>query len=481
MNLSNYFKSVLDKCFVKTFSSNTTFKYGDGNVQILIPTYDDLELSLPAHYDSRIIIIYNDSNHTIKTAMSGNVTFYDLLPYHIYRLIADGSKWTIVESEKMEDTYHLYNSNVLSTRQNLFNTSLTNSLDIAYTKFNNNEYVIVVYSEGSSGNKGVARIGRFEAGNINWGNKFYFNAIDTDNIFVEVLSNSRIVVSYRDVTHGKGYAISAFLDETNLTIDFQDISTNTTEYSATDISNVTMKKISDYVTLITFKDLDNNYGTAITCATSSTCTTVCGSKKVFNTDDTGHIGFGHVASGKTIIGYFDINTNIAYVLLANIAGSSISFSDKYIFNRGLTEFIEISKIDELNDTQFIIAYKNNAIYGKGCILLGTIADTNELFTQDYEYVVTDGEAGYFSMATIPSLNNKLTFAYKDIADSGYGKLFTFFVDDSNILNFNNTYTFNENEVANIPMINIDDNLFTNILIGHQEESLVKYGMVSVIS
>jgi len=483
MNLSNYFKtSSLDNCYIKTFSSNTSIKYGDGNVQILKPTNNNLELTLPSHFATGLFLLYNDSIYTIKIFIENDTNKYNIQPNYIYRLICDGLFWTIVESEEMADNeYQLYNSNVLSTRQNIFNTSLTNSLDIAYTKYNNEEYVIVAYSNGTYGNKGATRIGRLESGNVVWGNEFFFNSIDSDSIFVEVLSNSRIVVSYHDVMNGKGYAISAFLDEINLTIDFQDIATHTTEYSATDVTNVTMKKISDYVTLITFKDLDNNYGTAVSCATSATCTTVCSTKQVFNNDDTGHIGFGHITTGKTIIGYFDENSNTAYAVIANVMGSSVTFYNRFKFNYGGTEFIDISKIDESNATQFIIAYKNEFLSGKGCMLLGEIVNTNELSTQDYEHTVTDGEAEYFSLATIPSLSNKLTFAYKDVADAGYGKLFTFFVDGSNILNFNNKYTFNENEVANIPLINIDDNSFTNILIGHQEEGLVKYGMVSVIS
>ena len=246
----------------------------------------------------------------------------------------------------------------------LFNDGQTTSLGavkISPTKF------IVAYKDVDNSNYGVAKVGEISGDTLTFGSPSTFNSSTTAGIEVAVLSETKIVVIYRDSSSSwAGTAKIATISGNSITFGLP------YQYNGGDSVGCHVPlALNDSKFVIVFSDSGNSsYGTAIVGNISDTTITY-GTEQVFNSDSTTYISAANLNSERFVAGYKDSgNSSYGTVIAAQVSGDSISFGQEYVFNHDISNEISVAAI---SGTRFILVYQDFGTYNFGMALLGTIS------------------------------------------------------------------------------------------------------------
>jgi len=286
--------------------------------------------------------------------------------------------------------------------------------------------------------------------NISFGAAEVFNSGETNDIAVAALSETKIVVAYRDeANHAYGTCIVG-------TINGDDITWGSAYVFNPNITyNIAITAIDSSVFVVAYSDYHNsNMGTAIAASVSGTSITY-GKPFVFNPASTSLIAIdmlsyeeGHNAF--VVIAYRDIDNShqgtavIGRVYLEELA---VEFGPEYIFNNAATDGIGVSRLE---DTKFVVSYSDAGNGAKGTCIIGTVSELNISYGNEYifNYEITRATDvdDFCSSAFVVS--------YVDASHDDSGTCIIGMVTGS-VINYAHSYVFSH-PVADTQVIVMDD-------------------------
>lgn len=276
-------------------------------------------------------------------------------------------------------------------------------------------HFVVAYQDVGNSNYGTAIVGTISSTVISYGSEYVFNTASTSDISVSAFDATEFIVSYQDNGNSQsGTAIVGTVSGTIISYGseyvFNDAPTSYT-------GNAT---IDDVNFVITYKDEGNSlFGTAITGSVSGTTITY-GSEYVFNSANTNYISISTLDPTNFVVAYQDAGiSNYGTAIVGTISGTTISYGSEYVFNNAVSYYCPVSSLD---DSHFIVAYRDDGEGYIGNALTGTITNGNEI-SYSTESTFNNGmTAFYMSSACFhnPEGEVKIVVAYEDFSHSQYG-------------------------------------------------------------
>ena len=173
--------------------------------------------------------------------------------------------------------------------------------------------------------------------------------------------------------------------------------------------------------VISYKNASNSKGYAIVGTVDNVANTMTfGSPTKF---ETGNVSDPRAvfdsSNNKVVIAYSD-NGNSSYgtAVVGTVSGDSISFGTPVVFNSGSSE--QIAAVFDSNANKVVIAYKNGGNSQRGDCHVGNVSGTSISFGSRVTFN-SSGTTNYISAVFNPD-NNKVVIAYRDDSASSYGKI-----------------------------------------------------------
>ena len=195
------------------------------------------------------------------------------------------------------------------------------------------------------------------------GTKATFDSGTVYSVSIIALSSTKIAIAYRDVANSNyGAAVIGSISDTTITFGSEYV------FNSAQTDEVAITALSSTKIAIAYRDYGNSsYGTAIIGDVSGTVITF-GSEYVFNAEKTSYIPITVLSSTKIAIAYQDVNNSyygtVKYGYL--IDETTLIFSEKYIFNKASTSYLDITFLEQDN---IILAY-NSGTAGKAQVVTG---------------------------------------------------------------------------------------------------------------
>jgi len=287
----------------------------------------------------------------------------------------------------------------------VFNDAIPNYLSAATLS---NSKFVVAYSDLGNSSYGTAIVGTLSGSTISFGSENVFNGAMTGDISVAALSDSKFVVTYRDLGNFEyGTAIVGTVSDSTIIYGSEYVFNQKTY-------NTFAAAFSDGKFLIAYSDFGNSsYGTAIV-GTVSDSTITYGSEYVFNSASSTYISAVVLSDSKFVVAYKDVgNSNYGTAIVGTLSGSTISFGSEYVFNPADT--IRFQTV-ALSDSKFVVAYRDGGNSNYGTAIVGKVSDTTISYGSEYVFrnVSTDRPT------VIAFSDSKFAIAYKDDGINGYG-------------------------------------------------------------
>jgi len=306
--------------------------------------------------------------------------------------------------------------------------------------------VLVSYRDGSYGKAIVLNI---DGTNITSGSEYIFNSgttIDTNSLLID---NNKVLVSYKDYSNSS-YGTSIVLNISGNTI------TGGSEYvfnSGGNTGNITPILLDTNKVLISYQDYNNSsYGTAIVLNIDGT-TITSGSPYVFNSGNTSYISATSLTSTKVLVSYQDAsNSYYGTAIVLNISGNTISKGSAYIFNNNTAFTSTVS----LTDTKVLVSYRDQGNGNKGTAIVLNISGST--ISKGNEFVFNSGDTTYISAISLTS--TKVLVSYRDDSNNDYGTSIVLTID-GNTITSGSEYVFNSSSTSYISAVSLSD---TKVLV-----------------
>jgi hypothetical protein len=290
-------------------------------------------------------------------------------------------------------------------------------------------------------------VGSDDGGSINIGTESVFNAGSIENVSSIVIDETHFIVAYADPNDsGKGKAILGSINGDSISFGNEYIFNNgNTSYTKA-------IKLDENRFVVSYRDNgSSDYGRSIV-GTISNDTIAFGNEYRFNNAQTSPSTSLQLDNSRFIVTYKDGgNSGNGTAIIGTVTGTAISFGNEYVFNNGNTSFTSSVKVD---NNLFVITYKDSAHLGYGTATVGTITGTSISFGN--EYVFNPGTTNHLS--SIKKDQNNLIITYKDGDNSGYGTA-TVGTIAGNAISFSDEYVFNYGTTDYIVSELIDDERF----------------------
>lgn len=170
--------------------------------------------------------------------------------------------------------------------------------------------------------------------------------------------------------------------------------------------------------VILYKDSGDSNNTKAVVGTVSGNSISFGTKTTFNGNSQFLAATFDSTNNKVVVAYKDIsNSDYGTAIVGTVSGTSISFGTKAVFNSGNTSHVGIC-FDSTND-KIIIGYRDQAFQQQATAIVGTVSGTSISFGS--EVTVSPNSAGDCVPIYEP-VANKIVFAYKDSGDGDTGKV-----------------------------------------------------------
>jgi len=296
-------------------------------------------------------------------------------------------------------------TNITSGSEYIFNSGITyyiSAVSLTDSK------VLVSYGDGGNYQRGTAIVLNIDGNTITSGSEYVFNSDITRYISTVSLTDTKVLVSYKD-SGNNDYGTAIVLNISGNVI------TKGSEFvfNSGDTTYINTISLSDSKVLVSYRDGgNNNYGTSIILNISGTNIT-SGSEYIFNSDTTYYISAVSLSDTKVFVSYQDIS-NYGTAVIFTVSGNNIIKGSEYIFNNsGITSYISAVS---LTDTKVLVSYSDggNNYYGTAIVLN---IDGNTI-TSGSEYVFNSGTTNDISAVKIS--DSKIFIGYSDSGNNDYG-------------------------------------------------------------
>ena len=289
--------------------------------------------------------------------------------------------------------------------------------DTSCTFDSNSNKVVIAYTDRSNGYYGTAVVGTVSGTSISFGTPVVFddgssygtayNSITFDS------SNNKVVIAYQENANGTGMAIVGTVSGTSISF-----GSRTNFDSGVQVTNIsaTFDNNSNKV-VIAWKDGNNSdYGTAIVGTVSGTSISF-GTATIYNSSNSTYNSTTFDSNSNKVVVAFKDNNNADYgtAVVGTVSGTSISFGSKVVFESARSDWV--SATFDSSSNKVVVAYKDVGNSDYGTAVVGTVSGTSISFGTPV--VFNTATANYVSI-TFDSSSNKVTIAYQDNGNSGYG-------------------------------------------------------------
>ena len=282
------------------------------------------------------------------------------------------------------------------------------TLDVTYD-VNSGKVVVAVWNSNTS--EGVAGVGTVSGTSISVGTLYTFNNANTEDININYDSNAqKCVISYSDQGNSAyGTAIVATVSGTALSFGSEAVfASGTVQPLGAAFDSTSNKMIFAY--------RKNSVGTACVGTVSGTSISF-GSEVAFDSGEAYDISVAHdVSQNKNLIAYRDVsNSNYGTGIVGTVSGTSISFGTGVVFNSAYVR--QVNAVYDSNNTKTVIGYVDDGNSYYGTAVSATISGTTVSFTDPYVWL--SGRPGFLGAGYDPD-TNQVIFAYRDNDNSNQG-------------------------------------------------------------
>lgn len=315
---------------------------------------------------------------------------YEIEPYVIGdRVLVDGDTNVFTTITDITRSVIAGDGSPVAGDEDVFSDSNTQQTGIVVL----GDTAIVAFRDNST--TGAVMAGEIEYDNVYFFNKVTFNATDVSYVSIAKVTDNKAIICYKNVIDGKGKAFVAELIDGELSIG------SVVQFSA---------NVTDYIDVVQFGD--GGFAIAYQDVTDS-------------------------GRGKCIIG--------------SVTGTVPSFGTPVVFSNSNTTFISITPVGA---SSVAITYRNVTNSGYGTIIVGGVTGTVPAFGT--AQVFYSGSTTYNSIKTLAT--NKIVVKYTDYTSSNYGKVIAGTVSGT-VVTFGTAATFNSNETYFSSIEVTEDNVF----------------------
>ena len=282
------------------------------------------------------------------------------------------------------------------------------TLDVTYD-VNSGKVVVAVWNSLSS--EGLAGVCTVSGTSISVGTLYTFNNANTEDININYDSNAqKCVISYSDQGNSAyGTAIVATVSGTALSFGSEAVfASGTVQPLGAAFDSTSNKMIFAY--------RKNSVGTACVGTVSGTSISF-GSEVEFDSGEAYDISVAHdVSQNKNLIAYRDVsNSNYGTGIVGTVSGTSISFGTGVVFESAYVR--QVNAVYDSNNTKTVIGYVDDGNSYYGTAVSATISGTTVSFTDPYVWL--SGRPGFLGAGYDPG-TNQVIFAYRDNNNSNQG-------------------------------------------------------------
>lgn len=271
---------------------------------------------------------------------------------------------------------------------------------------------VIVYRDGSDDDKGKAKIGTVSGTDITFGAFTEFLSVGRARYnSVTALSDTKFVVGYEkfaDSNHGT--AKVGTVSGTDITFGAE------TEFlSADGAGYIFVAALSGTKFVVAYGDGSDSYNGKAKIGTVSGTDITFGVEEEFGNTGASFNSIAVFSGTKFVVAYMG-DSNHGTAKVGTVSGTSITFGTETKFlSDGTANSIFAATI---NDTQFVVAYRDWADDKHGTIKIGTVDGMDITFAAEVEFVSELSGSVYNSVAVLSG--TKFVVAYRDIADSDHG-------------------------------------------------------------
>lgn len=294
---------------------------------------------------------------------------------------------------------------------------------VSACKLNNNSILVAYRNEGdTSYGYGIAIVLTLENSIVTRGTPVIFHSASIGLISATALNENKALVVFNDSSntyYGKAVVLSINNTEVTVGTAITFNSARTYEIQATTLSETKV--------LVAYRDYSNsNYGEAIVFNISGTTITK-GTAVTFNNAQTYDVSITTLSSTKALVAYYDVasNTYNSNVRVLSVSGTSITVGSEFVFNASTMG--EMSVV-ALNENKALVAYRDGANSSCGTARVLNISGTS--ITAGEEVVFESSKT--FDVVAATLSEDKVLVIYYDNSNSNYGTSRVLSVDGTNI-------------------------------------------------
>lgn len=314
---------------------------------------------------------------------------------------------------------------------------------------------VVVYKDAADGNNGTAKIGQTSGTYISFGDEKEFRAGTVDFLAVSALYEDKFVIAYTDADdYNHGTVKAGSISGTTITFGSE------AEYlSANGAAHNAIVAMTDSQFVVAYQDTSDAFKGKLRVGSVSGTTISLGSVQTFKSGSANFISLAKINDTQFIVAYRDnADSSHGTVKRGTISGTTVAFDAEAEFlSYNGAEYIDVTMIN--NDT-FVVVYRDNYDANHGVAKLGTISGSTITFSAESEYVAANG-VYYNAASTFDS--PYFVVAYADHSDSGHGTAKVGVVKDG-LISFYEESEFLSNGIA----------AYISIAVLNDEEFIVSY-------
>lgn len=269
---------------------------------------------------------------------------------------------------------------------------------------------VVAYRNGFG--NGTVKVGTVTGTSITFSAEYEFESTGASSISAAALSSTVFVVAYEDV-FGHGQARVGTVSGTNVTWgtegEFQPSSGGVPYNSVAPLA-------ADKFIVAYGDGNDFFHGTAKVGTVTGTSITFGAETEFLSAGAATYVIATALSASKFVVGYSDgADSDHGTAKVGTVSGTNITFGAE-------AEFLSAGAVIHIfvkaqSDSQFVIAYWDNAGFSHGAAKIGTVSGTGIVFGTEMEFLL-DGGAYYNSVSALSA--DRFAVAYWDDADSGHG-------------------------------------------------------------
>ncbi len=241
--------------------------------------------------------------------------------------------------------------------------------------------LVVAYRDAGNADYGMAVVGEVAGNSITFGSEYLFKGAGCYDISVAPLSETKFVVAYRDAGN-TDYGTAAVGEVVGNSISFG------WEYvfNSESTYDISVAGLSETEFAVAYRDAGNaDYGTAIVGEVASSSITF-GSEYLFKSASTSDISVAALSETRFVVACQDDETRDGMALLGEVTGSSIAFGTESVFSGYARDISAVC----LSETTFVIVFREPGYppgfdIWEGEALVGEVSGSSITFGLKYSF------------------------------------------------------------------------------------------------